>query len=160
MITIKNNTVIKYKEIDIQNDIGPYNFDGEYVIRICDPQIITDTLFKIGRYTIEAYNPVFISEMYEYNEDTDLYYVKENYRSLITENGKLVVRITDDVIGGGRRIAGYMELGQKVDVTSNMIWKVHNLMGSVEFVHGMVKIEGNLYICEGETLKCESLIIA
>lgn len=160
MITIKENTIIKYKEKDIQNNIGPYNFDEEYVIRLCDPQIITDTLFTIGRYTIEAYNPIFISEMYEYDEDTDLYYVKGDYREISDEDGKLVVTITNDVIGGGRRIAGYMKLLQKVDVTSNMIWKVRNLMGSVEFVHGTVKIEGALYIREGETLKCESLIIA
>lgn len=158
-ITIKKDTIIKYNEIDIQNNISPYNFSKEYVIRLCDPQIITDTSFGIGRYKIEAYNPVFISEMYEYDEDTDLYYVKGDYRVIDTENGKLVVTITNDVIGGGRRIAGYMENGQKVDVTSNMIWKVRNLMGNVEFVYGTVKIEGNLYIREGETLKCESLVI-
>lgn len=163
IITIRKNTniVYRYNEIDneINENIRPYAHKVFMPIRLCDPNIIQETIFSVGKYTIYTSNPVFVSEMYEHDEETDLYYVKGNYREISDEDGKLVVTITKDVIGGGRRIAGYMKLLQKVDVTSNMIWKVHNLMGSVEFVHGTVKIEGNLYIREGETLDCESLII-
>ena len=159
IITIKKSTNIVYEGNEIIEYIQPYDYDYSMPICLCDPNIVKETVFNVGKYTIYTSNPIFISEMYEYDEDTDLYYVKGNYREISDEDGKLVVTITNDVIGGGRRIAGYMQLLQKVDVTSNMIWKVRNLMGSVEFVHGTVKIEGALYIREGETLKCESLII-
>ena len=142
----------------IENTITP-NQNNSW-IRLVSPRIIKADTYEVGDFEIEAKNATFEMDRYEINGT--LWYIKYgNY--LHNDNTRYYIINTDPINTSGNmaKIYGYIdENGNPVSFINTDVIQFYSIKGSFEISSGKVIVKDGLYLNQGETLKCVSLIIA
>lgn len=171
LLTIDWNTQFKYSiekrqsggtsmnvEGNIENSITPRQDDSW--IRLVSPRIIKADTYEVGDLEVEAKNAKFEMDRYEIIDNE--WYVK--YGNYLHNYETTQYAITADPINTSEtimKICGYTDKnGLRYPFFNKNVIQFYSIKGSFEIPSGKVVVTDGLYLNQGETLKCVSLIIA
>ena len=145
-------------EGNIENSITPKQDDSW--IRLVSPRIIKADTYEVGYFEVKAKNAKFEMDRYEIIDNE--WYVK--YGNYLHNDETTQYAITSDPINTSEtimKICGYTDKnGLQYPFFNKDVIQFYSIKGSFEIPHGKVVVTDGLYINQGETLKCVSLIIA
>lgn len=142
----------------IENTITPQR--DNYWIRLVSPRIIKADTYEVGDFEVKAKNATFEMDRYEIIDDE--WYIK--YGNYLHNDETTQYEITADPINTSEtimKICGYTDKnGMRYSFFNKDVIQFYSIKGTFEIPHGKVVVTDGLYLNQGETLKCESLIIA
>lgn len=171
LLTINWNTQFRYSiekrqsggttmnvEGDIEDVITPKQDDSW--IRLVSPRIIKADTYEVGDFEVEAKNAIFEMDRYEIIDDE--WYIK--YGNYLHNDETTQYAITTDPINTSEtimKICGYTDKnGIRYSFFNKDVIQFYSIKGTFEIPHGKVVVTDGLYLNQGETLKCVSLVIA